>query len=237
MATSDLFSPNRVADTGWRIAGSGDFNADGKPDLVWQHQTEGWLAVWLMNGRELISSELLTPQAVGDTNWKVVSINDFNADGKPDLVWQEQTQGWLGVWFMNGTTMTSSVALTPERVPDTNWKVVGSVDVDTDGKPDLVWQEPTEGYVAAWYMNGTTLRESVLLNPPGIRVRGWNVEAMTAFQDPGSSRPMLYWRDVSTGTLAMWTFLARGDGTYRVDSFELVPNRVEMLNWRIAGPK
>ena len=62
---------------------------------------------------------------MADTNWKIVGVTDYNADGKPDLVWQHQTAGWIGVWLMNGTTQTSNILANPSTVADTNWKIVG----------------------------------------------------------------------------------------------------------------
>jgi hypothetical protein len=32
-----LFDPDQTLGTNWKIVGTGDFNGDGKPDLVWQH--------------------------------------------------------------------------------------------------------------------------------------------------------------------------------------------------------
>ena len=78
-----------------------------------------------MNGTSMTSAVWLTPSTVPDTNWKIVGVGDFNADGKPDILWQHQASGGLGVWLMNGTSMTSAVWLTPSTVPDTNWKILG----------------------------------------------------------------------------------------------------------------
>ena len=33
-----------------QVIGAGDFNEDGKTDLVWEHQPTGGVYVWLMNG-------------------------------------------------------------------------------------------------------------------------------------------------------------------------------------------
>src|SRR5690242_2240603 len=63
---------------------------------------------------------------------------DFNYDGKPDLVWQNQNSGQIGVWFMNGTSLIRISYFTPARASDVNWKIVGTGDFNDDGKPDLV---------------------------------------------------------------------------------------------------
>ena len=38
----------------WQIKGSGDFNGDGKSDIVWQHDS-GLPAIWTMDGLNFIS--------------------------------------------------------------------------------------------------------------------------------------------------------------------------------------
>jgi hypothetical protein len=47
---------------GWRAAGSGDFNGDGKSDILWQHEG-GQAAVWMMNGFELAGYAAVGPIA------------------------------------------------------------------------------------------------------------------------------------------------------------------------------
>ena len=34
----------------WHIAGTGDFNADGRSDILWQNASTGECSLWLMNG-------------------------------------------------------------------------------------------------------------------------------------------------------------------------------------------
>ncbi len=176
MTSSAPLTPSSVgADTNWKVVGCGDFNADGQSDLVLQHQTTGWIGAWMMNGTVMTSSTLLTPSTVADTNWKIVGVADFNADSKPDLVWQHQTEGWIGIWSMNGTTQTSSTLATPSTVADTNWKIVGVTDYNADGKPDLVWQHQTAGWIGVWLMNGTTQTSSTLANPSTVADTNWKI--------------------------------------------------------------
>jgi hypothetical protein len=100
---------------------SGDFNGDGKPDLLWRHETTGDVGVWFMNGTTSIGGASMT--RVADTAWKLVGTGDFNGDGKPDLLWRREKTGDVGVWFMNGTKSFGGASMT--RVADTAWKLVG----------------------------------------------------------------------------------------------------------------
>ena len=59
-ANGSYLSPARVADLGWQIRGLADFNADGKLDVLWHHQTTGDLYVWLMAGTS-VSAEPTSP--------------------------------------------------------------------------------------------------------------------------------------------------------------------------------
>jgi hypothetical protein len=49
-----------------------DFNGDGKPDLLWRHQTAGHLVVWYMDGVTRVGGAALEPGQVDDVSWQVV---------------------------------------------------------------------------------------------------------------------------------------------------------------------
>ena len=59
-----------VPDTNWSIVGVGDFNCDGKSDILWRH-TSGVNYVWYMNGVTPIGGDYLPTEP--DTNWTIVS--------------------------------------------------------------------------------------------------------------------------------------------------------------------
>ncbi|WP_146066533.1 hypothetical protein [Candidatus Venteria ishoeyi] len=59
-----------VTDANWQITGAGDYNADGKLDLVWHHATTGSNAVWYMDGITRLSYASFP--ALTDTDWQIV---------------------------------------------------------------------------------------------------------------------------------------------------------------------
>jgi hypothetical protein len=130
-------TPSQLADANWKMVGSGDFNGDSQHDLIWHHQTNGSLAVWFMNGSTMTSGEALVPGVVADTNWKVRAVGDLNNDAKPDLIWQNQSTGYISAWLMNGKTQTSGPLLYPTPI-DVNWHVVGVGDTNGDQLSDLL---------------------------------------------------------------------------------------------------
>jgi subtilisin-like proprotein convertase family protein len=119
--TSAAFANPVNPGPGWRVAGVGDLNGDGNADLVFQH-TDGTIAVWTMNGVNQTAAQFVSPTQNPGSVWKVSGAADINADGKADILLQNDT-GTLGVWFMNGATMTSASLLNPSA-PGGTWRVV-----------------------------------------------------------------------------------------------------------------
>jgi hypothetical protein len=165
----------QVADRQWRIRAVGDVDGDGRADLFWQHGGTGGLAVWRMDGPRVVETLMLDAPRVGDANWLLVGAADVDGNGSRDLVWHHQAEGHIAVWLMNGTTLIASVATSPARVPDTNWKIRGVGDVNGDGHPDLLWQYATDGRLAAWLMTGLTQLSGVALSPSRVPDTNWHI--------------------------------------------------------------
>jgi hypothetical protein len=41
--------------TDWAVAQTGDYNGDGRSDIVWRNNTSGQVVIWLMNGTSVSS--------------------------------------------------------------------------------------------------------------------------------------------------------------------------------------
>jgi FG-GAP-like repeat len=84
------------------IAGVGDFDGDGRADILWRDDT-GNVFMWLMSGN-VIAKSYLTANIW--TGWSIVGTGDFNGDGKADILWRD-TSGNVAGWLMSGPTVLS----------------------------------------------------------------------------------------------------------------------------------
>ena len=231
MQSGDPFSPGQVMDTNWKIVGTGDFNGDGHPDLLWHHQTQGLLALWVMNGLNQVSATALTPDRVTDTNWRIAATGDFNGDGWRDIIWQHQTDGSISAWLMNGTRLVSGTLLTPNKVADTNWKIVGAGDFNNDRRTDLVWQNQSTGHLSVWFMDGTRLIEGVWVSPNQVVNTSWKIRGVADVNNDG--KPDLIWQNTANGGLSVWFM----NGIVMVSGTSFAPGMVADLNWKVVGPR
>ena len=81
---------------GWQVAGIGDFNGDGRDDILWR-STDGTIGNWLANldGSFAINGASLV--AVPN-DWQIAGIGDFNGDGRDDILWRGNG-GQIGNWL------------------------------------------------------------------------------------------------------------------------------------------
>ena len=225
LGSAGFLTPSNVGDTNYRIVCTGDFNGNGKEDLLFQH-TDGTLAVWYMNGTSQVGTALINPNNPGDRNWRVVAVGDLNRDGKVDIIFQH-TDGTLAVWYMNGISLSSGALFNPSKPGDRNWKVVGTGDFNSDGNLDLIFQH-TDGTLAAWLLDGIKLTQGSLFTPsnPGDH---WKVVAIADLNSDG--KPDLLFQHTDT-TLAVWFM----DGVKLNSAQVLSPSR-SGGTWRVVAPK
>ena len=231
LVSGESLQPELIADTNWKVAGTGDFNGDGHPDVLFHHQTSGNIAAWLMNGSRQVAGVAITPDRVADTNWKIVATGDFNGDGKRDILWQHLTNRTLSVWLMNGTSLMDGRTLTPSQVATVDWRIVGTGDFNADGRTDIVWQNQVNGLLSVWYMNGSTMIGGEALTPGQVPDSNWKIRAVGDVNRDG--RPDLIWQHIGNGNLAVWFM----NGSRQIGGTSLSPASVPDLNWRIVGPK
>lgn len=93
--------------SGWIVLGTGDFNQDGHPDILWHNGSSGISQVWFMNDRSRIDAQdtdHVNLNVTDASGWLAAAVIDFNLDGHPDILWHNGTTGDNHVWFMNGVS-------------------------------------------------------------------------------------------------------------------------------------
>jgi len=164
---------NSNSNPGWRVVAVADFNRDGKPDLIWQSDATRQVVVHYYGGgggATFLGWAWLN--ASGVPGWRVAGAGDFDGNGTPDLVWQNESSRQVTVHYYAGTTWTGWNWLNSTGF--TGWSLAGVGDFDGDGRPELVWQNDTTRQVTVHYYGGSSGNQFLgwaWLNASGVP--GW----------------------------------------------------------------
>lgn len=233
-----------------------DFNSDGKSDILLQNQQNGQISYWFMNqywkttGQSPISVDskgLLDGVGWPDAKvWKIVGTGDMNGDGLVDILLQNQQNGQISYWFLggnNGTTVTVAGLLDGVGSwPDPNiWKIVGTPDLNHNGRSDILFQNQQNGQIVYWILGGaqgTTMTTTGLLDGVGgwPDPNVWKVVGTSDFNHDGFMD--LLFQNQQGGQLSYW--LLGGAGGTTVTSTGLVDMRdgssfPSPIIWQVVG--
>src|SRR5262245_13478747 len=130
---------------------------------------------------------------VATSIFSVDTPNDFDANGKSDILWQKN-DGTPAVWLMNGLSPVWASAL-PN--PGPAWHAIDTGDFNGDDRADILWQNDN-GTPVVWIMNGVTPAwASALPNPSPA----WH--AIDAGDFSGDGRADILWQ-ADDGTPSIW---------------------------------
>lgn len=201
-----------VLDLNWENVGAGDFNQDGKTDLLWRDRRSGELKVRLMNGVQIIGEQFIEGR---ELDWKLAAWSDFDNDGKLDLLWRNQITGKNEFWWMNGSTVTSTSEIL--QIGDQSWQIAAAADMDRNGTIDLLWRNYSTGANAFWlldrgkfktqqsstiYTYGTNEQTSDLIFGYTVEDTNWSITGAGDLNGDGSTE--LFWRNSVSGDNVIW---------------------------------
>lgn len=190
---------NKTVAAGWNLVGIGDFDGNGVPDLVWQNATTRQVVVHYyggVNGSQYLTWNWL--QEADVSGWHVATVADFDGNGVPDLVWQNDTNGQVTVHYYGGAGGVTDLSFNwlEKSTALGSWPVVGAADFDGNGVPDLVFQNNSTNQVIVHYFSGAggATYDSFAQLDPGVA--GWSVVKVADFN--GDGVPDLVWQSNTT---------------------------------------
>ena len=121
------------------MVATGDFNGDGKTDIVVQSQ-EGQIGIWEMNGNTIASGGIVADPG---SAWHVVATGNYDGGSDAGILLQDNA-GDVAIWQMNGTTLEGGALI--GQVP-LNWQTIGQ------GTTNFVNGNASTGTLAASMLN------------------------------------------------------------------------------------
>lgn len=212
-------------------SGAGNDIIDGGPgtDTVFYSGTHDAYSVKLSGTAYIVSGSQGTDTLFNEENlhfsdgtYAIASLahgaavhNDFDGDGKSDLLWQSPSHDYVE-WLMNDAAVAATASLGNVSAI---WSVAGTGDFNADGKSDILWHN-RNGVFEIDDSNGSGFTTLGTLGSSS-----WSVAAIGKFNDDDTSDILL---QSPTGTYAAW--LINGATVTRSSSLGSVS-----AAWSVAG--
>jgi hypothetical protein len=205
---------------GRSVLGLGDFNLDGRADIV---SNAGGLGVTVSlataDGGFLVSNNSLGFAAPG---WVGTDVADFNGDGRVDILWRT-FYGRISIWL---ATENGGFAPINMQLP-ADFNIAGVGDFNGDGRDDILWRGYDNNLVGTWLASPTgefAFNNSVVAGS----VAGWLSGGVGDFN--GDGRDDMLWTTASRH-VSIW--LATQEGKFIVDNASGINQAA--FGWRLEG--
>ena len=145
----------------------GDFNGDGKADILWRDSATGRVSIWFIDGITKIGGG---SPGKKDLNWVIEGVGDFDGDTSADMLWRDMTSGEVIIWLIDGFTRIGGGSL---GKPGLNWTIEGLGDSSGDTNADILWRDSATGRVSIWFIDGVS---KIGGGSPGKAALNWEIQ-------------------------------------------------------------
>ena len=197
MAMQDWLNVRRQTLVPIRTRLLGDFNGDGRADLLWRARG-GLVHIAFMNGTTVTQWSLIDQFA---DNVAIMGAGDFNGDGVDDIVWRNMATGAVSISVMNTSGRVASWLSVGQSPIPLNVALEGIGDFDNNGRADMLWRNKTSGNSVMSYHNpdGSVASWPVVSN----YIDPVNTAAQRVGDINGDGRDDIVWRNTSSGNVVI----------------------------------
>ena len=207
------------------LPSSGDFNGDGRSDILWRHDN-GTITNWLGQANGGFVGNAVNASINVSNAWQVDGVGDFNGDGRDDILWRNAdgtVTDWLGQ--ADGGFVGNKVNIFNDVADDLHVEGVG--DFNGDGRDDVLWRNDN-GIVTNWL---GTAKGGFVGNNANLHLDvsdAYHIQGVGDFN--GDGRDDVLWRS-NDGLVTNWLGTAKGG---------FVSNKANLHldvadDWQIAG--
>jgi Ca2+-binding RTX toxin-like protein len=143
--------------------------------------------------------------------------NDFDGDGKSDVLWRNTSTGANTIWKSANNATLQTVSTETNQA----WQVAGIADFQGDGKADILWRNNTTGQTYV-YNSGNVATGGFLGTQSDLN---WKIVGTGDFNGDGQAD--ILWRNMSTGANSIW----KSGNSATVQTVSTETNQA----WQVAG--
>ena len=200
----------------------GDFNGDGRDDVLLRHADGRW-HYYPMDGYRVLAGDGAA-NLTRDLAWRIAGIGDFDGDGKDDVLLRHEDGRWY-FYPMDGRTVLAGRGTANLR-SNLAWQVAGIGDFDGDGKDDVLLRHE-EGRWHYYRMNG----RRPLAGSGAATITAalaWSIAGVGDFNGDGRDDVLLRHED------GRWYFYPM-NGRTSMAGRGTIPRMTADLAWQVTG--
>jgi Ca2+-binding RTX toxin-like protein len=204
------------------VPASGDVDGDGCADILFRNTGTGEVYLWNSQSSPYAVNFLGQSLGTVGANWHIQGVDDFNADGKADVLWRNDA-GDVYVWTTQGGENNSNVTMAGQSISSVgnDWTILGTGDFNGDGRADILWRH-TDGELYVWNSQTGSAAVNFLGQSVGVVGLDWTVAAIGDYDGDGRADVLFrnadgrvyLWNSNDTGPVG---FVGQGLGTTPTD--------------------